>query len=148
MVDGDDRPPPRGSAREGDGPLRRVARGELAREKDRSGDAPVRARGEGERGSWSWPAWLITTLGRFPPIRVNLRKVPSLQRLNEPESLPQAELEAGFDAIEQRMTALLAAAQGAPRRVKRQHPLIGWMNARQWYVVAAAHLKHHLRQVR
>ncbi len=108
-------------------------------------------RGEGEeRGGSLMATVMCGIVGSFPPVRL---KVPSnlpdeVKRAAAPDSLPKAEALKRFALVARRTRDLCDAVAAAPRGLRSQHPVLGWINARQWYQLSEMHMRHHLRQLR
>jgi len=113
--------------------------------------AEALTRGEGEeRGGGFLAAVMCGVFRSFPPFRL---KVPpnlpdEVMRAADPDSLPKAEALERFAAVLRRTRDLCGAVAAAPRRLRLEHPVLGWVNARQWYQLSEMHMRHHLRQLR
>ena len=54
--------------------------------------------------------------------------------MTSPVSLPVVDLD-----------ALIAAADP---KLRKRHPVAGFLNAQQWYAFSEMHMRHHLRQLK
>lgn len=109
------------------------------------------ARGEGEeRGGSLMATVMCGIVGSFPPVR--LKVPPNLpdeaKRAAAPESLPKAEALKRFAVVARRTRDLCSEVAAAPRGLRSEHPVLGWIDARQWYQLSEMHMRHHLRQLR
>lgn len=109
------------------------------------------ARGEGEERGGSFRAALVCGVFRsFPPLRL---KVPpnlpdEVKRAATPDSLSRAEALERFETVARRARELCDRVAAAPPRLRLEHPVLGWANARQWYQLSEMHMRHHLRQLK
>jgi len=107
-------------------------------------------RGEGEERRGSLLAAVMCGVGSFPPFRL---KVPpnlpdEIKRAANPDSLPGTDALERFAAIARRTRDLCDTVAATPRRLRSEHPVAGWVNARQWYQLSEMHMRHHLRQLK
>jgi hypothetical protein len=113
--------------------------------------AKALARGEGEERGGSFLAAVMCGVFRsFPPVRL---KVPTnlpdeVKRAAAPDSLAKADALERLATVMQRTRILCDAVAAAPRGLRSEHPVLGWINARQWYQLSEMHMRHHLRQLR
>lgn len=90
---------------------------------------------------------LVFFIKNFPPVKVKMPKketggVEPIQPESKEQILRklQENLEL-FKAIESKVEA-------APKNVRKKYPILGYLNAAEWYQIAGFHMKHHLRQKR
>lgn len=111
------------------------------------GNAERCAAGDGEDKGFQFQPWMITVVGSLPPTRIHVPDLPpDLNHLANPEPLTKDEGLARLDGMHERMRTLQPRVQVASKRCRREHPVGGWLNAREWYHMNEMHLRHHLRQ--
>lgn len=83
----------------------------------------------------------------FPPVKVKMpKKETGGVEPIQPESKEQIlrklqENKEFFKSIE-------AKVEAAPKNVCKKYPILGYLNAAEWYQIAGFHMRHHLRQKR
>lgn len=102
-------------------------------------------KGDGKEKSTHIIVKAILFFGMFPPGR----------KYNVPEKLALRVKKIGFAAAQQFITDFeLQLAQIYPKvknadpKIKVKHPVIGYLNAKQWLQFIEIHLNHHLKQLK
>jgi hypothetical protein len=88
---------------------------------------------------------LVFFLENFPPVKVKMpKKETGGVEPIQPESKEQIlrkliENKEFFKSIEERVEA-------APKNARKKYPILGYLNASEWYSIGTFHMRHHLRQ--
>jgi hypothetical protein len=90
---------------------------------------------------------LLCAYGSIPPMRIKVPRVPLLAPITQPEALSKSAAREGLAALAARTRSLVRPAGEASTRMKRPHPIIGPLNASQWFLFNEMHLRHHLGQL-
>lgn len=82
-------------------------------------------------------------LGSFPDMKIKIPKV-----FGEPEIIPQAkeQYKTEIKEILQGVDAITAQVELASDTYKVGHPVLGYLNAKEWFQNLEMHTRHHLKQ--
>ncbi|MEL6429481.1 MAG: hypothetical protein AAFP22_17475 [Planctomycetota bacterium] len=109
------------------------------------------ARGDGTVRRASPVTWLVFGAAkRLPPVRVEVPKgLPErYARVAAPEPLERGAALERLGALAGRMRAAREAVESVDPRLRSRHPVMSWLNAREWYQLVEMHTRHHGRQLR
>lgn len=82
-------------------------------------------------------------LGKFPPIKV---KVPPSDAYTPKQPKSKEAVSEGLELIKQKMRETLPLLKNPKFNGKTAHPVLGFLNAAQWFKLVEMHFKHHLMQ--
>lgn len=85
----------------------------------------------------------VMALGSFPPVRIQVPPTPQYTP-KQPESLEQ--IRAGLIDVLERMREIEPQLASIPEEATAAHPRLGGLNAKEWFVLAEMHYRHHLLQ--
>lgn len=103
--------------------------------------------GEAEEIGFRLKPALLCAYGSIPPIRIKVPRVPQLAQIALPAALSKLASREGLAALARRTQSLVRPAGEASTRLKRPHPVVGPLNASQWFLFNEMHLRHHLGQL-
>jgi hypothetical protein len=86
----------------------------------------------------------IFAYNSLPPIEI---KVPEQFNVKQPEAIDQEIAKDRLEKLLNELDALKGLVEGATKTYKIKHPLIGPLNAHQWYNMCDMHWRHHFRQL-
>jgi hypothetical protein len=96
-------------------------------------------------GGKKFPGKVIFALGSFLPVRVT---VPPSETYTPKQPAGIASMKAGLDGLCQAMRETAPRIAAAAPDMKAAHPILGFLNAAEWYQLIEMHFRHHLRQKR
>lgn len=85
----------------------------------------------------------LFALGAFPPIRIRVESDTHTPP-SQPESKEQ--LTDGLDEVVRRMREIEGTLDSIPPAHTAPHPILGELNAKEWFALVEMHFRHHLRQ--
>ncbi len=88
---------------------------------------------------------MIFFMKSIPPMKV---KMPESEYFDPPQADSIAQLNDEFDHLVKTMEAAAERLPQADLTFRSQHPLLGRLNAWEWYQGAEFHIRHHLLQAR
>jgi len=103
--------------------------------------------GEAEELGFRLKPALLLLYGSIPPVRIKVPRAPALAKIAQPETRSQLAAREGLEALALRTRSLARPAGEASKRLKRPHPIVGPLDASQWFQFNEMHLRHHLRQL-
>ena len=86
----------------------------------------------------------IFAFNSLPPIEI---KVPEGFNAKQPEVLDQLVAKERLEKLLVELDGLKNVVDGATNSYKIKHPLLGPLNAQQWYNMCDMHWRHHFRQL-
>ncbi|MFZ6663344.1 DinB family protein [Cytophagales bacterium SYC-11] len=98
-----------------------------------------------EGGEMNGDGEKIFAYNSLPPIDI---KVPQGFNAKQPEVIEQTVAKDQLEKILRELDALRVLVEGATKTYKIKHPIIGPLNAQQWYNMCDMHWRHHFRQLR
>jgi hypothetical protein len=101
------------------------------------------SKGKGEGGSKTFPGKLVMLLGSFPKRRI---KVPASPEYTPKQPASVASARENLEKLMDEMKLLRPKIESASQSSKSRHPMLGAMNAREWYQMIEMHFRHHLQQ--
>ncbi|UUZ86949.1 DinB family protein [Paenibacillus sp. P26] len=81
--------------------------------------------------------------GGFPPIRI---QVPASKQTTPPQPESKEQIRQGLKQVVQRMRELEPTLDSIPGAYTVEHPRLGGLNGKEWFVLVEMHYRHHLRQ--
>jgi hypothetical protein len=87
----------------------------------------------------------IFAYNSLPPVEI---KVPQAFNAKQPEVIDQSIAKERLEKLLTEVEDLKAMVDGATKTYKIKHPIIGALNAQQWYNMCDMHWRHHFRQLR
>jgi hypothetical protein len=103
----------------------------------------LEGRGTSITGGKKLPGKLMFLLGSFLPARI---KVPASETYTPKQPASIEAVRTGLTDLIEVMRALEPGCSSASGIQKAPHPILGFLNAREWFQLIEMHFRHHLRQ--
>lgn len=97
-----------------------------------------------EGGEMNGDGEKIFAYNSLPPIDI---KVPQGFNAKQPEGIDLAAAKDQLEKLLSELDAVRILVEGATKTYKIKHPIIGLLNAQQWYNMCDMHWRHHFRQL-
>lgn len=86
---------------------------------------------------------VIFLMKSIPPVRLEMPKSVAFE---PPQPEDAAQIREGFDETVKMMEAVEKELPAADLAIKSKHPVLGMLNALEWFQGAEFHIRHHFRQ--
>ena len=102
------------------------------------------AKGEGEKRTTNFMVKLILLFGALPPGKRYEAPSQLMGRVKKINIMAANQFITDFEL---QLAKIFPHLKNADPNVKVKHPLMGYLNAKQWLRFIEIHLKHHLKQI-